>query len=87
MKKNLALIAMAFTALSLAACDQDDQSKTETTETVITSEGTEIQTKTESDITVDEQGNRTGTYESTTTVDPEGPLNKETTSEIKQDVQ
>ena len=86
MKKNLALMAMAALALNLAACD-DDQSKTESTKTVVTTDGTEIQTKTQSDIEVDDQGRRTGTYESTTTVDPEGPLNKETTSEIKQDVE
>ncbi|HEY8190650.1 MAG TPA: hypothetical protein VIF12_08185 [Micavibrio sp.] len=86
MKKNLALMLMAVAALSLSAC-KDKQAKTESTEVSTTADGTKVETKTSSDVKIDDEGNRTGTVKSKTTVDPEGMMNKETIEETHQEVQ
>ncbi len=85
--RTLALSAVALAAISLTACKDEARTKTETTEKAVMSDGTEVETKTQSDITVDEHGHRTGTVESTTTVDPEGIMNKETVEESHKEIE
>lgn len=93
MKKNIALIAMAFAALSLAACDQKQDAQkqevmTESTEMVVDADGTVTETNTETTYAVDEDGAESITMETETTVDPEGMMNEEiieeTTIEIEE---
>lgn len=86
MNKTLALTAVALAAISLSACKDEARTKTESKESAVMSDGTKVETQTETDVKVDEQGNRTGTVESTTTVDPEGMMNKETTTEHHEEV-
>ncbi|HEY0901675.1 MAG TPA: hypothetical protein VGD95_06080 [Micavibrio sp.] len=86
-KHPMILTGMALAAIGLSACKDETRTKTETTEKRVTAEGTTIERKTESDVKIDEQGNRTGTVETETTVDPEGLLNKETTEERYEEVQ
>lgn len=82
MKKHIALAAVAALTLGLAACDDKETTKTETTEQSDVN-GTVVETNTTSETTVDEEGNTTREYESKTTVDPEGMMNKETVEETK----
>jgi|GEM_PF-6314176 len=84
--RTLALSAIALAAISLSACKDEARTKTESKESAVMSDGTKVETKTETDVKVDEHGNRTGTVESTTTVDPEGMMNKETTEEVHEEV-
>ena len=87
MNHTLALTAVALAAISLSACKDEARTQTETTEKAVMSDGTQVETTTQSDITVDEHGNRSGTVESTTTVDPEGLMNKETVEESHEEIQ
>ncbi len=85
--RTLALSAVALAAISLSACKDEARTKTETTDKTVMSDGTQVETKTQTDITVDEHGNRSGTVESTTTVDPEGMMNKETVEETHEEIE
>lgn len=87
MKKNLALLAMAFVALSLSACDQGEKTQSESTEVSVGADGTAVETTTSTDVRVEENGTETGTVETETTVDPQGLGNKETVEETKTEVQ
>ena len=86
MNKTLALTAIACAAIGLSACKDETTSKTESKQSATLSDGTKVESKTETDVTVDEHGNRTGTVETKTTVDPEGLMNKETTEERHEEV-
>lgn len=79
--RTFALTAIALATISLSACKEKATSQTETKESATLSDGTHIESTTESDVQVDENGNPTGTVETKTTVDPEGLMNKETTEE------
>ena len=85
--RTLALTGVALAAISLSACKEEARTKTETTEKTVTSDGTQVETSTQTDITVDEHGNRSGTVDSTTTVDPAGMMNKETVEETHEEIE
>lgn len=85
--RTLALTAVALAAIGLSACKDEARTQTESREKTVMSDGTQVETKTQTDVKVDEQGNRTGTVESTTTVDPEGMMNKETIEETHEEIQ
>lgn len=82
--KTLVLTAMALATVSLSACKDQSSTKTETKESAVMSDGTRVESTTETDIKVDEDGRRSGTVETKTTVDPEGMMNKETTEESRE---
>ncbi len=86
MKSKMALIVMALTALSLSACKPKSETSYESTEKAVDANGTETKTETSADVTTDSEGKTEGTVETTTTTDPEGMMNKETTTE-KHEVQ
>lgn len=79
--KTLALTAIALAAISLSACKDQNKTQTETKESAVLSDGTRVESTTSTDIEVDEDGHRSGTVDTKTTVDPEGMMNKETTEE------
>lgn len=81
MNKNIALALIVALSLGLAAC-KDEKTTTESTETS-TINGTTVETETSTETTVHDDGSTSREVESTTTVDPEGMMNKETTEEIK----
>lgn len=85
--RTFILTGMAMAALGLSACKDQARTQTESTEKRVTADGTKIETTTETDVKVDEQGRRTGTVESTTTVDPEGLMNKEKVEETHEEIQ
>lgn len=84
--KKIALTAFALAAISLSACKDQTETKTETKESAVMQDGTKIESHTETNIQTDESGNRTGTVDTKTTVDPEGVLNKETTEQSHEEV-
>lgn len=86
MNKYLTLTAIAVAAISLSACNEKTETKTETKESTTMQDGTKVESKTETNIEVDQFGNRTGTVDTKTTVDPEGMMNKETTQERNEEV-
>lgn len=86
-KRSFVLTGIALASLGLAACKDEPRAQTETTEKRVTADGTTIETKSESDIRVNEHGQRTGTVETTTTVDPEGLMNKEKVEESYEEIQ
>jgi len=83
--KTFALIAMATAALGLAACSSTNPAykapgKYETSTKTKTSSGTTYKTDKTTEVEVDEYGNKKATVETHTTKDPEGLMNKSTTS-------
>ena len=79
MKKNIALVMVAVAAMGLSAC-KEKVSQTEVVEKS-TVNGTTVESKTTTETSVDDEGNRRIEAETKTTVDPEGMMNKETTEE------
>lgn len=87
LNQTLVLTALALAAISLTACKDEARKQTESKEETVMSDGTRVETTTETDIKTDEFGNRSGTVDTKTTVDPEGMMNKETVEEHHEEVQ
>ena len=86
--KTLALIAMSAAVLSLGACSSWNPAhkapgKYESSSKTTTSSGTTYKTNKTTDVEVDQYGNKRAVVETETTKDPEGLMNKSTTTTKK----
>lgn len=80
MTKKLGLLtSAALLSLTVAACD--DGQKTETSETTMMRNGTVVETNVTRETSMDGDGNVTTEIEKETVVDPEGLMNKKTTTQ------
>lgn len=90
MKQNLSvLIAISALALGLGACAQESAltkapGTYEKTTSSTDANGTTTKKQSSTEVTADKYGNKTAVIKSKTTKDPEGLLNKTTTSESEQ---
>lgn len=86
-KPLLTLLAVSASVLSLAACTSSPTTlapgKYESNTSSTSSDGTNYSTKKTTNVEVDRNGNKTATVETKTTKDPEGLLNKSTTTTRK----
>ena len=82
--KTLALMAAAVTLVGLPACSNRatdlPPGKYESSSKSVNSQGTAVTRDTETEVEVDEYGNKKATTETTTTKDPKGLFNKSTST-------
>jgi uncharacterized lipoprotein YehR (DUF1307 family) len=78
MKKLCTLAALALVSFGIAACD--DTSESTVTESAVVN-GTEVETTTTRSVDTDNDGDTTIEVEQERTVDPEGLMNQETTTQ------
>lgn len=80
MMKNIALMLLAVSSLTLMACD-DQKTKTESSQKSEVEGGTTMERVTTTETKTDDSGNAKQETETKTTTDPQGLMNKETTTE------
>ena len=83
-------MALCIALVLLSACGGSNNSRTlpppgqyERTSSRTTPDGTTVNTETQTNVTTDEYGNRTAVIEQSTTTDPPGLFNRNTTSSTR----